>query len=254
MPQLSERVFSLTGGRVLLGNNVALDGVDFRLDRGEFLVLLGANGSGKSTLVRALLGLVPLAAGELTIFGKPLKRFRDRFRIGYVPQRFTAAAGVPATVEEVVLSGRAARSSFLRGWSHEDDAAARRAIELVGLDGKERASAASLSGGQQQRILIARALAAEPEVLVLDEPVSGVDIEHQHSFSDTLVTLRNEGLTVLLVAHELGSMADLVTRAVVLDRGKVSYDGPPLSHHGHQSHSHHHDEGPLSMGPLGHLS
>lgn len=254
MQQLDARVFSLTGGRVLLGNNVALDGVDFKLDRGEFLVLLGANGSGKSTLVRALLGLVPLAAGELSIFGTPLKRFRDRSRIGYVPQRFTAAAGVPATVEEVVLSGRAAKSSFFRAWSHEDHAAARRAIELVGLEGKERISAASLSGGQQQRTLIARALAAEPEVLVLDEPVSGVDIEHQHSFSDTLVALLSEGVTVLLVAHELGSMAELVTRAVVLDLGKVLYDGPPLPHHGHESHVHHHDEDPVSKGPLGHLT
>lgn len=254
MRHLDASVFELTGGRVVLEGNLALDGVDFTLDRGEFLVLLGANGSGKSTLVRALLGLVPLSAGELTIFGMPLKRFHDRWRIGYVPQRFTAAAGVPATVEEVVLSGRAARSRRFRGWSHQDDAAARRAIDLVGLEGKQKTSAASLSGGQQQRVLIARALASDPEVLVLDEPVSGVDIEHQHAFSDTLVRLRSEGATVLLVAHELGSMADLVTRAVVLEVGKVSYDGPPLPHHGHDSHAHHHDEDPVIKGPLGHLT
>lgn len=254
MHALSTPVFSLERARVLLEGNLVLDDVSFGLDRGEFVVLLGGNGSGKSTLVRTLFGLVQLAAGELQVFGRPIDEFREHSRIGYVPQRFTAAAGVPATVLEVVLSGRAARSPWWRGWGVEDSQAARRAIEIVGLGGLEKSSAAALSGGQQQRVLIARALAAEPEVLVLDEPVSGVDIEHQHAFTATLVRLREEGATVLLVAHELGSMADLVTRAVVLDAGRVVYDGPPLAHHGHEPHVHHHDEAPSRRGPLGHLA
>lgn len=252
MSEVKNDVFKLTGGRVVLEGNVAVERVDFTLTPQEFVVLLGANGSGKSTLVRALLGLVPLEAGELEVFGVQVGRFRDHSRIGYVPQRFTAVAGVPATVMEVVISGRAARSSW-RGWRDADHIAARRAIDLVGLGGLEKASAAALSGGQQQRVLIARALAGEPEVLVLDEPVSGVDIEHQHAFSETLIRLREDGATVLLVAHELGSMAELVSRAVVLEAGRVVYDGPPLAHHGHEPHVHHHDEAPVSRGPLGHL-
>lgn len=247
-------VFALRGGRVVLGSHIALDGVDFTLDRGEFLVLLGGNGSGKSTLVKTLLGLVPLAAGELRIFGEPLAKFRTHSRIGYVPQRFTAVAGVPATVMEVVISGRASKARRWRGWGDDDRMAATRAVDLVGLSGFERSSAATLSGGEQQRVLIARALASEPEVLVLDEPVSGVDIEHQHAFSETLVRLRGAGATVLLVAHELGSMADLISRAVVLEAGRVIYDGPPLPHHGHEPHVHHHDQGPHVKGPLGHLA
>ena len=247
-------VFRLTGGRVLLGGNVALDGVDFSLNRDEFVVLLGANGSGKSTLVRALLGLIPLAAGELTVLGQPIHQFRQHSCIGYVPQRFSAAAGVPATVREVVLSGRAAQAGWFRGWSSKDLAAARRAIELVGLQDQEKAPAAALSGGQQQRVLIARALSSEPEVLILDEPVSGVDIEHQQTFTETLLHLRREGVTVLLVAHDLGSMEELVSRAVVLEAGRVVYDGPPLSHHGHEPHVHHHDHGQVQKGSLGHLA
>lgn len=254
MPTVDDTVFALHGGRVTFGRDVALDGVDFVLEPGEFLVLLGGNGSGKSTLVRALLGLVPLAAGKLSIFGQPPARFKAHSRIGYVPQRFTAVAGVPATVLEVVMSGRAGKSSWWRGWTTEDESEARRAIELVGLAGLDGSSAAALSGGQQQRVLIARALASDPEVLVLDEPVSGVDIEHQQAFSETLVQLRSGGTTVLLVAHELGSMAGLISRAVVLEVGRVVYDGPPLPHHGHEPHVHHYDEQPVFKGPLGHLT
>lgn len=253
MSRVSE-IFRLEGGRVLMGSTVALDGVDFTLGRDEFLVLLGANGSGKSTLVRALLGLVPLASGRLEIFGRPLQDFREHSRVGYVPQRFSASSGVPATVLEVVLSGRAAQSSWFKGWSSADQAAARRAIELVGLQEHAKTSASVLSGGQQQRVLIARSLASEPEVLILDEPVSGVDIEHQQTFTETLVHLRDQGVTVLLVAHELGSMEDLVSRAVVLEAGKVVYDGPPLPHHGHEPHVHHHEQSPVRKGSLGHLA
>ena len=252
MQSVAPEVFKLAGGRVVLAGHHAVDDVDFTLKSQEFVVLLGANGSGKSTLVRALLGLVPLASGELEVFGAPLARFRDHSRIGYVPQRFTAVAGVPATVMEVVISGRAARSSW-RGWRDGDQVAARRAIDMVGLAGLEKTPAGALSGGQQQRVLIARALAVEPEVLVLDEPVSGVDIEHQQAFSQTLTRLREEGATVLLVAHELGSMAELVSRAVVLEAGSVVYDGPPLAHHGHEPHVHHHGEASPPKGALGHL-
>ncbi|HVM35104.1 MAG TPA: ATP-binding cassette domain-containing protein [Actinomycetota bacterium] len=236
----TEAPFSLTRGRVLLSGHIVLDDVDFTMNAGEFVVVLGANGSGKTTLVRSLLGLVPLGRGELRLFGTPFRRFREWWRIGYVPQRFSAASGVPATVEEVVLSGRVARARRLRGYRAADRAAARRALEIVGLDGKHAEPIDRLSGGQQQRALIARALAGEPDVLVLDEPVSGVDFEHQEIFASALGALRAEEHSVLLVAHELGAMQDLVTRAVVLDAGRIAYDGIPLDEHFHIEHVHHH--------------
>ena len=235
-----EPPFELTSGHVVLGGNLVLRDVDFRLDRGEFVVLLGANGSGKTSLVRALLGLLPLSSGELKVFGRPLRSFREWRRIGYVPQRFTATSGVPASVGEVVLSGRVARARRLRGYSKEDHAAAARALETVGLTNLDRTPVENLSGGQQQRVLIARALAGEPDVLVLDEPIAGVDLERQQQFAATLSGLSGAGHTVLLVAHSLGALAPLVSRAVVLELGRVSYEGPPLPDQVHTDHIHHH--------------
>lgn len=232
--------FELTSGNVVLGGNPVLQNVDFRLKKGEFVVLLGANGSGKTSLVRALLGLNTISSGELRVFGRPLKNFRDWKRIGYVPQRFTAASGVPASVSEVVLSGRVARSPRLRGYTKQDHAAAARALETVGLASLDRVPVETLSGGQQQRVLIARALAGEPDVLVLDEPISGVDLDQQQQFAATLGELNRDGRTVLLVAHALGALAPLVTRAVVLELGRVAYDGPPLEDQVHTDHIHHH--------------
>ncbi|HVF06888.1 MAG TPA: metal ABC transporter ATP-binding protein [Frankiaceae bacterium] len=218
--------FDLRGGRVALGGRDVLHGVDFTLGESEFVAVLGANGSGKSTLVRALVGLLPLAAGTLHVFGTPAAAFHDRARIGYVPQRLGAADGVPATVREVVLSGRTPRARRLRPLGAADRAAADDAIAAVGLTGRTRDVVGSLSGGQQQRVLIARALAAQPDVLVLDEPTAGVDAESQEAFGTTLALLKERGVAVLLVSHHLGALAVLVDRVVTIADGLVAYDGP----------------------------
>ena len=211
---------------------VALDGrpvlrqVDLDVSAGEFVTLLGANGSGKSTLVRAAVGLVPFSAGTVELFGTPLDRFRDRQRLGYVPQRSRAVAGVPATMHEVVMSGRLARRRFV-GWRSKDDlAAVEAAIARVGLSDRTRSAVSEMSGGQQQRALIARALAAGAELLIMDEPTAGVDHDNQESLAELLAGLVAEGTAILLVAHELGPLRPLIHRAVVLENGTVSYDGP----------------------------
>jgi zinc transport system ATP-binding protein len=225
---------------VTIGAGVVLDGVDFRLHEGEFVALLGPNGCGKTTLVRVLLGVIPVARGRVEVFGLPLKRFREWERIGYVPQRVTAATGVPASVFEVVLSGRVARSKTLGRFSASDRDAARRALDTVGLAGLADRPVATLSGGQQQRVLVARALAGEPDVLVLDEPVSSADVESQHGLAEALRALEGAGRSVLVVAHSLGPMEPLVERTVVLGRGRVLYDGPPrpddADYHPHPHH------------------
>ena len=150
---------------VVLGHQQVLSDVDFKLDRGEFVVLLGANASGKTTLVKTLLGLIPFASGQAYLFEEPVERFKNWERIGYVPQRVTAASGVPATVEEVVTSGRASRVGLLGRYGASDRTAVTRALELVDLLEVKSSPVAHLSGGQQQRVLIGRALAAEPDVL-----------------------------------------------------------------------------------------
>ncbi|WP_332644717.1 metal ABC transporter ATP-binding protein [Aeromicrobium sp.] len=219
-----------------------LRGVDLEVGEGEFVALLGSNGSGKSTLVRAAIGLVPMSAGTVELFGTPLADFRERRRLGYVPQRSRAVAGVPATVREVVASGRLAYRPYVGRNSSTDNAAIAAAIARVGLADRSRSALDELSGGMQQRALIARALATEAELLVMDEPTAGVDHENQQVLAELLGGLVKEGASILLVAHELGPLRQLIDRAVVLDAGTVVYDGPVdgVVHEDH-SHVHHHE-------------
>lgn len=219
----------LLHGDVALSGRPVLREVDLTVKRGEFVALMGANGSGKSTLVRTLVGLNPLSAGRLELFGRPLAGFHDWSRVGYVPQRSTATGGVPASVWEVVASGRLTHRKLLRPLRSADRAAIRAALEVVGMDAYAHRGVAQLSGGQHQRVLIARALAGRPELLLLDEPTAGVDLPNQHALAGALGRLKDDGATIVLVAHELGPLAPLIDRAVVMRDGRKAYDGPPLS-------------------------
>ena len=247
-------VFLLEHGDVVLGGARILEDVSIRVEPGEFVAILGDNGSGKTTLVRTLVGLVPLAAGRLEVFGTPLNRFSEWPRLGYVPQRLAIGGGVPATVREVVASGRTGRLSRLRRFSAADRDAVDHALEDVGLTDRAGHAVATLSGGQQQRVLIARALAGEPEVLVLDEPTAGVDAESQDTLAAALGHLSAAGGSVVLVAHELGPLAAHIGRAVVLSRGRVVSDGAPPSpvgHHAEPDHVHVHPHADETRGEAG---
>jgi zinc transport system ATP-binding protein len=200
---------------------------DLAVAPGEVLALVGANGAGKTTLVKGILGLAQLLGGSIEVFGQPVGRLRRRDRLGYVPQRPAPPGPTPTTVREVVASGRLGRARpFLpmRAADRDAIAAAMAAAGIAALAGRQ---VARLSGGQQRRVLIARALAADPDVLVLDEPLAGVDRGSQQGLADTLAQLVAAGATVLVVLHELGPLEPLVTRVVWLDDGAVVYDGPP---------------------------
>ncbi|MEU0567600.1 metal ABC transporter ATP-binding protein [Nonomuraea sp. NPDC005983] len=224
---MSETAFAMTDGRVTLDGREILRGIDLTVCPGEVVAVMGANGSGKSTLVRALLGLTPLSGGQTLVYGSQPARFRDWWRIGYVPQRLQVGGGVPATVREVVASGRIARQSRLRRTSPADRAAVASALESVGLADRAGDPVQALSGGQQQRVLIARALAGEPDTYVMDEPTAGVDADTQQLLADTLATLVLDGKTIVLVAHELGPLEPLITRGVLVRAGRVEHDGRP---------------------------
>ncbi|GII98141.1 zinc transport system ATP-binding protein [Sediminihabitans luteus] len=237
--------------RVTLGASTILRGVDLTVATGEVVALLGANGSGKSTLVRSLVGILPLAGGSVRLLGSPLGNGVPWQRVGYVPQRVSAQSGVPSTAREVVASGllHGRRLRLPRDWREQADAA----LDMVGLRDRATDATSELSGGQQQRVLIARALARRPDLMILDEPVAGVDQPSQEAFAATMRRLVEEGLTVLVVLHELGALAPLVTRAVVLRHGKVVHDGAPpaaSAAHGHAEHEHLHPHDPASTGPL----
>jgi zinc transport system ATP-binding protein len=204
-----------------------LDDVSLTVGRREFVALVGPNGSGKTTLVKVMLGLLRPTTGRATLFGLDPQRFGDRWRLGYVPQRPQLAASLPATVEEIVTTGRLARGRWWRRVSPKDRGAIAHALEIVDLESLKDRRVSELSGGQQQRAFIARALASEPELLVLDEPIAGVDAEAQTRFRDALVhhVLAHDG-SVLLISHELGSVAADLDRVIVL-RNRVRFDGTP---------------------------
>jgi zinc transport system ATP-binding protein len=240
-------VIGVTHGVVGYDGRPVLRDISLTVGTGEAVAVLGANGSGKSTLIRALLGLVPVHAGTITLFGTSLGRFRQWHRIGYVPQRVGAGSGVPATVAEVVASGRLARRGILRPAGAADRAAVADALRSVGLTERARDPVTTLSGGQQQRTLIARALAGRPELLILDEPTAGVDAVSQEAFAGALRQFLGDGGTVLLVAHELGLLRPLISRAVVVHEGRIAHDGAipqPAGHHAEPDHDHVHPHGP----------
>jgi zinc transport system ATP-binding protein len=208
-------------------SNVVVEDVDLSVGRGEFVALVGPNGSGKSTLLRLLLGALRPALGRVRLLGRSPSDVVHRWRIGYVPQRPTLAPDLPATAREIVTAGRLARRGWWRPLRDPDLRAVEHAMESVGLDQLADQPITRLSGGQQQRVFIARAFACEPELLILDEPIAGVDAESQRRFRDSLVHLiREHGAGVLLVSHELSAVSDVIDRVVVLKR-RVVFDGSP---------------------------
>ncbi len=240
---MTSPVITVEHGVVGYDGRPVLRDISLTVTAGEVVAILGANGSGKSTLIRAVLGLVPISAGSVTLFDRPLRRFRQWARIGYVPQRLGAGGGVPATVREVVASGRLARRGVLRPPGRADRSAVDAALRAVGLADRAGDPVSTLSGGQQQRTLIARALAGQPELLVLDEPTAGVDAASQEAFAGALRDFVARGGTVLLVAHELGPLRPVISRAVVVHEGRIAHDGAvpdPAGHHAEPDHDHVH--------------
>jgi zinc transport system ATP-binding protein len=204
-----------------------LTATDLRVDQGELVAVAGPNGGGKTTLVRLVLGLLEPTEGEAFLYGEPARRFSRRATLGYLAQRSQLGTEAPATVAEVVGAGRLATSGLLGPLRRRDRAIVSEAIERVGLGGLDRRALSTLSGGQQQRTFIAKALAAEPSLLILDEPTAGVDVDAQEALASLLATLhRDLGVTILYVSHEFGAIERYVQR-LLLVRGAIVFDGPP---------------------------
>ena len=206
------------------GDRPVVEGVSLRIEPGEFLGLLGPNGSGKSTLVELLLGLRDPDSGTVRLFGDPPSEAGGR--IGYVQQDVTATAnGVPVTVGELVGTGRQGGFGF-GGPDADDRRAVDAALDRVGIADLAADRLGRLSGGQRQRAFIARALAAEADLLVLDEPTVGVDATARERFYRLLHDLNEEGITVVLVEHDIGVVTEYATRIACLNRA-LHFHGPP---------------------------
>ena len=219
--ELRDVAFGYARGRPVL------EGVTLAVARGEFVAIAGPNGGGKTTLMRLVLGLERPDAGEALLLGEPAQAFSRRPELGYLAQRSQLVIDAPTTVREVVAAGRVARRGVLGRAGRDDRAAVAEAIARVGLAAQADVPLRRLSGGQQQRAFIAKALAGEPSLLVLDEPTTGVDVEAQEALAALLEELhRALDVTILYVSHEFGAVERFVDR-LVLVRGGIVFDGPP---------------------------
>lgn len=208
------------------GHAPVLSDVSISIQRGEFVGIVGPSGSGKTTLLRLLTGQVSGYAGDVTVLGSAVRPGRSVDHLGYVPQIGAAEREFPVTVQQAVLLGMAANSSRTPWFSRTEKAYSLELLEHLGLGGHAQRSISELSGGQFQRMLLARAMARHSEVILLDEPTSGVDMQTRKDILRLLARLNSEGLTIVLTTHNLNWVAAHLPRVICMN-GRVIADGAP---------------------------
>ncbi|MCY0150011.1 manganese/iron ABC transporter ATP-binding protein [Hoeflea sp. G2-23] len=205
--------------------NRALDGASFSVPKGSITALVGINGSGKSTLFKALMGFVPTASGQISIMGLAVNEALSRNLVAYVPQSEEIDWSFPVLVEDVVMMGRYGHMNFLRMTRPEDRVAVDEALERVGMSAFRKRQIGELSGGQKKRVFLARALAQEGQVILLDEPFTGVDVTTETQIIELLKEMRAEGRVMLVSTHNLGSVPEFCDRAVLINK-RILAEGP----------------------------
>jgi zinc transport system ATP-binding protein len=232
---MSAAIVQLTGIGYSYGESPVLEDVTFRVEARDFFGIIGPNGAGKTTLLKIMLGLLAPTRGSVRLFGTSPPEFRDWRRVGYVPQKTFLDPTLPITAGEVVASGLLSRLRPFQRVGRDERRRTLEALALVGMDKHLSVRVGRLSAGQQQRVLIARALASQPEVVLLDEPAGGVDPEAQASLYRLLRRLHvDDGVTVVLVSHDIGVVAKEVTRLACLN-GTLVFCGSPAAFLGHES-------------------
>ncbi len=217
----------MQGVWVRYGSAVVLEDIYLTVDPGEILSIVGPNGSGKSTLLRTAMGFTPPSAGEVRVYGLPPADIRRSGLVGYLPQRSAYNADFPLSAFDVVAMSRYARATIVERLHTEDRKQIDNALDRVEMSTHRDRHFGSLSGGERQRVLIARALALHPRMLILDEPSTGLDAVAQDNFYRLLVDLRdNEGMTIIIVSHDIGSVSAIVDRVACLKQ-KIHFHGRP---------------------------
>lgn len=203
----------------------ALKAASFAIPKGTITALVGVNGAGKSTLFKAIMGFVPLAAGEISVLGMSVRQALRRNLIAYVPQAEEVDWNFPVLVEDVVMMGRYGHMNFLRIPSRKDHDMVAEALARVGMSDFRKRQIGELSGGQRKRVFLARALAQEGQVILLDEPFTGVDVTTEEQIIGLMRDLRAEGRVMLVSTHNLGSVPDFCDRTIFV-KGTVIASGP----------------------------
>ncbi len=218
---MEEARLELENVTVSYNGRPALQDITFQVPHGAQVAVVGANGAGKSTLFKALVGLLPVRSGRILIHGQPLGIHHDC--VAYVPQREDVEWRFPVTVEDVVMMGRFRRLGWLKRPSTQDRAAVTSCLEQMGIASLAKRSIGELSGGQQQRAFLARALAQEPHILLMDEPFTGVDIGTQEATLGLLVELRAQQVTIMISTHDLSLAAKHFDLVLLLHRRLVAF-------------------------------
>jgi zinc transport system ATP-binding protein len=208
------------------GTQLVLDKASFGITEKDFFGIIGPNGGGKTTIIKLILGFLTPDSGRVLIYGKKPGNASELQRIGYVPQLASNFdQNFPATVFEVASTGRFSKIGLMRQPTKQDHAIVDKALETVEMGGLRNKRIGDLSGGQKQRVFIARALAAEPEILILDEPFTGVDMNSQHRFYDLLKYLNKEmGLTIILVSHDVSMVTKSLTKLACVNVNVAVHD------------------------------
>lgn len=209
------------------GKENVLQAVSLAIHKGDYIGIVGPNGGGKSTLLKLMLGLLKPQKGIVELFGEDISKFRDWYKIGYVPQKTAIDINFPVTVEEVVLMGTYPRRGLFHRTTQQDKNDVKEALEQVEMYEMKNRQIGDLSGGQQQRVFIARALVTHPEIIFLDEPTVGVDVKTQKQFYSLLRNLNQKlSLTLILASHELDVVAHEATELGYINR-TLEYYGEP---------------------------
>jgi len=205
-----------------------LSHISLEIFHGEYIAIIGPNGGGKTTLIRMLLGLEEPSTGEVRLFGKKLKNFKEWHKIGFVPQRASLVdENFPATVEDIVKMGRIANRGLFASFSKDDAKIIDDAMRKMDIIDLKKKMVGTLSGGQRQRVMIARALASSPEILILDEPNTGVDMVSQQRFYKLLATLnKKENITIIFITHDIGVIADDIGRLFTINQKATICNNP----------------------------
>jgi len=205
-----------------------LSNISLNIFQGEYIAIIGPNGGGKTTLIRLLLGLEKPTSGNLKIYGKKLQDFKQWEKIGFVPQRASHVdANFPATVEDIVNMGRTSKRGVFTSMSQGDVALVHDAMEKMDVLNLKDKMVGTLSGGQRQRVMIARALASSPEILILDEPNTGVDVLSQNRFYELLRSLnKEENITIVFITHDIGVIADDIARLFTINEKATICNNP----------------------------
>jgi zinc transport system ATP-binding protein len=223
---MNSEVIGFNGVSFSYGKQLVLHNATFSICKRDFFGIIGPNGGGKTTIIKLILGFLKPDSGEVLLFGKKNAGSGELKRIGYVPQRTSGFdQNFPATVFEVASTGRYAKVGLMRRLSKHDKEIVEKSLTTVDMLELRNKRIGDLSGGQQQRVFIARALTAEPEVLILDEPLAGVDMQSQHKFYELLKYLNREaGLTVILVSHDVGMISKSVTKLACVNVNVTVHD------------------------------